>query len=97
MRCPRLKNGVVVRFLYSLFELSFHQFSSRRQNHVAPYALDTGFDEELFHFILKFLSYELVFQNRDDQDFPELWHGLVGDNPTVNNFCASVIAGWQAK
>jgi hypothetical protein len=72
-----------------LLELSFRQFISRRQNHVAPYALDTGFDEERFHFILKFLSYEVVFQNRDDQDFPELWHGLVSENPTVNNFCVS--------
>jgi hypothetical protein len=55
---------------------------------VAPDAFDVGSGEQPFHLILKFLSYQIVFQNRYDQDFPELWHGLVSKNPAVNNFCS---------
>lgn len=53
---------------------------------MAPDALDAEFGEQPFHFILKFLAYEVIFQNRDDQDFLELWQGLVRKNPTVHNF-----------
>ena len=55
---------------------------------MAPDAFDVGSGEQPFHLILKFLSYQIVFQNRYDQDFPELWHGLVSKNPAVNNFCS---------
>lgn len=36
---------------------------------MAPDTLDAGFGEKPFHLILKFLPYEVVFQNGDDQDF----------------------------
>lgn len=55
---------------------------------MAPDSFDVVFSEQSFHLILKFLAYEVVFQDRDDQNRPELWHRLVGENPAVNNLCA---------
>lgn len=52
---------------------------------MAPDSLDVGFGEQSFHLILKFLAYQVVFQDRDDQEFPEFWHGMASENPTVNN------------
>ena len=55
---------------------------------MAPDALDAGFREQSFHFILKFLAYQIVFHNSDNKDFLELWHGLASVNPRVNDFRA---------
>ena len=54
---------------------------------MAPDALDARFGEQPLHFIFKFLAYEVVFQDSDDKNLLELRHGLIGENPTVNNFC----------
>lgn len=55
---------------------------------MTPDPLDVGFGEQSFHLILKFLAYQVIFQNRNDQDFPEFWHGMVCENPTMNNLCS---------
>lgn len=79
------EDGIIVRFLNALLEFPFHHFVAKRKYHVTPDTFDVRFGKKPFHFILKFLSYEVVLQNRDDQDFLEFWHGLVPD-PVVNNF-----------
>lgn len=56
---------------------------------MTPDTFDAGFGQQPFHLILKFLSYEVIFQNRDDQDFFEFWQRLIRHDPAVNNFCAS--------
>lgn len=55
---------------------------------MTPDPLDVGFGQQSFHLILKFLAYQVIFQNRDDQDFSEFWHGMVCENPTMNNLCS---------
>ena len=51
-------------------------------------AFNVGLGQQLFHLVFEVLPYQIVFDNRNDQDFPKLWHGLVRENPTVNNFRA---------
>lgn len=55
---------------------------------MTPDPLDVGFGEQSFHLILKILAYQVILQNRNDQDFPEFWHGMVCENPTMNNLCS---------
>jgi len=54
---------------------------------VASDALGARFGEQSLHLIFKFLAYEVIFDDSDNQDLLELRQGLVGENPTVNYFC----------
>ncbi len=54
---------------------------------MASDALGARFGEQSLHLIFKFLAYEVIFDDSDNQDLLELRQGLVGENPTVNYFC----------
>jgi hypothetical protein len=86
---PDDKDAIEIAFFGALFELTLHQFIAGRQNHVAPDTLDARFGEQSLHFVFKFLANEEIFHDSYDQNLPELRHGLVCENPTVNNLCTS--------
>ncbi|HKV79709.1 MAG TPA: hypothetical protein VJP02_16285 [Candidatus Sulfotelmatobacter sp.] len=55
---------------------------------MAPDSLHGRLGEQPLHLVFKFLAYEVILHDSYDQNLLKLRQGLVGENPTVNYFCA---------